>query len=331
MADENAAAHIIEKMPKVDLHRHLAGSVSPETLYEIASREDIELPFATAEELHNAISVGETCRSLSDYLQVFKTITRCLQSGSALRRSAYEAVQRAAAHNTVYMEVRFAPLKHRERGLRMDEIIRAVFGGLAAGERDFGLRTGLLLICMRHHSAAENREVIEYAARHADAGVVGVDVAGDEGAYPLEPLRDVLREARGAGVHLTVHAGEAAGAASIRQAVDCGAERIGHGISLGEDEGLLKEVVQRGICLEMCPTSNLQTGAVESFRGHPLPDYLHRGVNVTVNTDNPVPSGTGITREYSLAHEEMGLSLEELQALTTAGLAAAFSSDAGGF
>ncbi|OPH48295.1 adenosine deaminase [Paenibacillus ferrarius] len=320
---------LLSRLPKVDLHLHLDGSVKPETLLELALHQGIDLPVYDREGLIPHMRVGEECGSLIEYLSKFHFTTRIMQSGEALERIAYEVVQQSAEHNCKYVEVRFAPQLHRNNGLTVEETIHHVVEGMKRGQRDFGVRGGVIAICMRNHSCQSNLEVIEAAAQFVGKGVVAVDLAGDEAAYPPEFFREVFAESTRLGIPVTIHAGEAAGAVNVYEAVtNLGAVRIGHGVRLKENRSILEMVKERRIPLEMCPISNIQTKAVSSWEAYPIREYLEQGLLVTINTDNPSVSGTDITNEYRVLSDRFGFTAPELVKLIMNGVDAAFLDEA---
>lgn len=319
---------LLARLPKVDLHLHLDGSVKPETILELAMAQGIPLPVYDTNELIPHMRVTEDCSSLIEYLGKFDFTTRFLQTAEALERVAYEVVEQSALHNCRYVEVRFAPQLHRHSGLTLEETFHFVIEGLKRAQRDFGTKFGVIGICMRNHSCAANLEVIEAASAFVGKGVVAVDLAGDEATYPPEFFRDVFARSHKLGIPVTIHAGEAAGAINVYEAVThLGATRIGHGVRLRENADILKMIKDRRIPLEMCPISNIQTKAVASWEAYPIREYLDQGLIVTVNTDNPSVSGTNITNEYRALADRFGFSIHELVKLIMNGVEAAFMAD----
>ncbi|QHW32415.1 adenosine deaminase [Paenibacillus rhizovicinus] len=317
--------HISQLLPKVDLHVHLDGSLRPDTVMAIAEAEGIPLPAGNEAELIPYMQVDEDCRSLPEYLSKFEFTTRFLQSGAALERVAFETLEQAAAHQCRYIEVRFAPQLHRLGGLRAEEAVHYVIEGMKRAERQFDIQGRAIAICMRNHDRADNLEVIEAAAKYAGRGVGAVDLAGNEAAYPPELFRDVFALAHKRGLPVTIHAGEAAGAENIYEAVkNLGASRIGHGVRLRERPDILKMMLERHIPLEMCPVSNIQTKAVADWSVYPIREYFDVGLHVTLNTDNPSVSATDISREYRIAAEKFGFTDRELAAIVRNGARAAF-------
>ncbi len=315
----------VQALPKVDLHLHLDGSVKPATLLELAAGQGHALPVSQAHELLPSMQVGEDVGSLTAYLRKFDFVLPFLQSGEALERVACETVEQAAASCAIYIEVRFGPMLHVRQGLTPDEAIRRVIAGLREGERRFGIPARAIAICMRHHEEERNLAVVEAAARQLGSGLAAVDLAGDESRFPTAAFRRVFERAAGLGLPATIHAGEAAGPGSIREAIEgLGAVRIGHGVRAREDAGVMALLKERRIPLEMCPTSNLQTKAVDGWASYPLRRYYDEGLVVTVNTDNPTVSGTTITSELRLLQELFGFTRKELAAAALAGIDAAF-------
>ncbi|WP_219834527.1 adenosine deaminase [Paenibacillus sp. R14(2021)] len=315
-------------LPKVDLHVHLDGSLRPDTAMAIAEAEGIELPAGNEAGLIPYMQVDEDCRSLPEYLSKFDFTTRFLQTGTALERVAYETLAQAAAHNCLYIEVRFAPQLHRRKGLHTEEAIHYVIQGIKRAEQQFDIQGRAIAICMRNHDRADNLEVIEAAAKFAGRGLAAVDLAGDEASYPPELFRDVFALAHKRSLPVTIHAGEAAGAENVYEAVKhLGASRIGHGVRLRERPDILRMVLEQGIPLEMCPVSNIQTKAVAGWDDYPIRDYFDQGLKLTLNTDNPSVSGTDITREYRILSEKFGFADKELAAIIRNGAEAVFLED----
>ncbi|MFC4301885.1 adenosine deaminase [Cohnella boryungensis] len=316
---------LIPELPKVDLHVHLDGCIKPATLLRLASRQGMPIPAASEEELLQYVQVREDCASLTEYLTKFDFVLPYLQTSEALEQVAYEVVEQAAEQRIRYIEVRFAPQLHRSAGLTASQTIYHVVQGLRRGEADFGVKARAIAICMRHHTVSANLEVVEAAARYIGHGLVAVDLAGDESAYPAALFREVFESARSCGISITIHAGEASGAENIEEAVlRLGAERIGHGVRLREDDSILHLVRERQIPLELCPTSNIQTKAVDGWEAYPIRQYYDQGVKFTVNTDNPGVSGTNITKEYQVIAQKFGFTLGEISRMILNGVEASF-------
>jgi len=316
---------LLDKLPKTDLHVHFDGSVLPQTLLELADRQGIALPVRDAEGLRPYMQVEGDCRSLDDYLSKFVFVLRVLQTAEALERTTYEVIRQAAAHNCRYIEVRIGTNQHLQGGLSLDEAHEAFLHGMHRGAAEFGVKARGVAICLRHHPVPDNIAVIESAARFRGRGLAAVDLAGPEAGFPPALHRAVFERARELGMPATIHAGEAAGPESVRDAVELlGAVRIGHGVRIREDAAVFDMIRERGIPLEMCPVSNLQTKAAPDWTSYPIRDYVDKGIKVTVNTDNMTVSGTTITNEFAMLAEQFGFSAAEIGRLVLNGVDAAF-------
>jgi adenosine deaminase len=312
-------------LPKVELHVHLDCSLRPLTVGELGAQQGVDLP----DELEQALVCPPVCRSLAEYLTRVELALQVLQTAAALERAAYELLEDMAGENVVYAEIRYAPQLCTLRGLSMQQVIDAVTAGMQAGREQFGVRTGQILCCLRHDPSALSHEVAQHAIANWRPGkVVGLDLAADEAAYRGFPHRTAFRLAQGVGMPRTIHAGEAAGAESIREAITLlGAQRLGHGVRLREDPELFPPVRQRHIALEMCPTSNVLTRAVRQLADHPIDHYLRLNLPVTVNTDGRTTSNTTLTREYCRLSRQFGWGLEQIQQTVWTAAASAFLSD----
>jgi adenosine deaminase len=313
------------QMPMVDLHVHLDGAVKPGTLRELAREQGLSVPTACDTELLARMQIDDSCQSLIEYLSKFDFVLPYLQTAEALERVAYETVGQSARYNGKYMEVRFAPQLHTRKGLPVNEVISCVLAGLKRGEKEFGVMARGIAICMRHHGVRDNLEVVEAAAGYKSAGLVAVDLAGDEAAFPPLLHEEVFGRAHRHGLPVTIHAGEAAGPENISAAVKrLGARRIGHGVRAQENPEVLKLIVDQGIPLELCPVSNIQTKAVPAWELYPVRDYFDKGVILTINTDNPTVSGTSLMREYAVLTERFDFGPEEVARLIMNGVRSAF-------
>ncbi|WP_431932640.1 adenosine deaminase [Nonomuraea jabiensis] len=281
--------------PRYELHCHLDGSVRPSTIADLARRQGITLD-APVEQL---VTAPAGCGSLSRFLTYIEVPLQVLQTPDALSRAARELVEDWHADGVVYGEARFAPQQHGRQGMTIDEAVEAVAEGLAAGEAATGVRTGLLLCCLRYQTPEESLAVAETALRHRDK-VAGLDLAGDERLYAATPHRAAFDLAHAAGLPCTVHAGEAAGPESMWEAIDVlGARRIGHGVRCTGDSALLERLRRDRIALDMCPISNVLTGAVPGLPEHPAIPLLEDGLAVTISTDARTTAGTTLEREFA--------------------------------
>ncbi|MEH1100462.1 adenosine deaminase [Micromonospora sp. CPCC 205561] len=327
----------IVKVPKALLHDHLDGGLRPATIVELAAEVGHPLPTTDAEALGRWFVEAADSGSLERYLETFAHTVAVMQTSSALRRVARECAQDLAADGVVYAEVRFAPEQHLERDLSLDEVVEAVLAGFAEGsalaaEEGRTIRVGTLLTAMRH--AARSQEIAELAVRHRDVGVVGFDIAGAEAGFPPTRHLDAFEYLQRENFHFTIHAGEAFGLPSIWQAIQwCGADRLGHGVRIVDDitpgaepvlGRLAAYVRDKRIPLELCPSSNVQTGAVTSIAEHPIGLLRDLRFRATVNTDNRLMSGTSMSREMALLVDAFGYGWKELQWFTINAMKSAF-------
>jgi adenosine deaminase len=331
----------IRRAPKALLHDHLDGGLRPSTIVELARDTGYDsLPTRDAGELATWIRRGADRKSLELYLETFAHTVGVMQTPDALARVAAECAEDLAADGVAYAEVRFAPELHVERGLTLDEVVEAVLDGFRQGERRAGdaghpIVTRTLITAMRQ--LARSREIAELAVRWRDAGVVGFDIAGPEAGYRPTHHIDAFDHVRRENFHITIHAGESFGLPSIWEALQwCGAERLGHGVRIVDDItvrdddsvalGRLAAFVRdRRVPLEMCPTSNVHTGAAASIETHPI-DLLRRlRFRVTVNTDNRLMSGVTLSSEFAALDAAFRIGLGEMEWLTINALKSAFA------
>jgi adenosine deaminase len=316
---------LLESLPKTDLHCHLDGSLRLSTILELAERSGVKLEYTNEDQLRAAIGMGKNHASLEEYLKGFDITLAVMQTEEAIYRGAYELGEDAAKENVRYMEVRYAPILHTRSGLPLPNIVEAALEGLADAKRDYGIEGRIILCGIRNMSPATSFQMAELAIAFKHAGVVGFDLAGAELDYPAKDHVEAFRLILNNNVNCTLHAGEAYGPESIHQAIHyCGAHRIGHGVRLAEDGDLLNYVNDHRIALEVCPSSNVQTGAVPSLDRHPLRFYFDYGIRVTINTDNRLMTDTSVTKELWLAHQKLGFTLEELKQIIIMGFKAAF-------
>lgn len=314
-----------ERLPKTDLHVHLDGSLRLTTLIELAQEQGVELPSREPAGLKHALHLGENTGSLVEYLKVFDTTLKVLQTEDALVRVARELAEDAAAENVRYMEVRYSPMLHTRRGLRLTAVVEAVLEGLWQAKETLGIDANVIICGIRNISPESSLEMSQLAVAYKGRGVVAFDLAGAEYDYPAKHHLPAFQLVRQNNINVTIHAGEAYGPESIHQAIhDCGAHRIGHGCRLREDGDLLHYVNDHRIALECCPSSNVQTGAVRDLASHPLKLYHDLGLRVTVNTDNRLVTDTTVSKELWLTHTQMGLSLDEIKRIILNGFKAAF-------
>jgi adenosine deaminase len=316
---------LFQELPKTDLHVHLDGSLRLSTILELARDQNVQLPAADVDGLRAAMHVGEHTGSLVEYLKAFDVTLRVMQTPDALYRVMYELAEDAGRENVRYMEVRYAPMLHTRQGMRLTQIVEIVLKAAHDAELAFGIQTRLILCGLRNISAETSMRMAELVVAYKNRGVVGFDLAGAEYDYPPKDHGEAFALVRKNNVNVTTHAGEAYGPASIAQAIhDCGAHRIGHGCRLREDGDLLHYVIDHRIPLECCPSSNVQTGAVESLEAHPMRLYYNLGARVTVNTDNRLITDTTVSQELEILHTKMGFDLEDIKQVVMNGFKSAF-------
>ncbi|NOZ74692.1 MAG: adenosine deaminase [FCB group bacterium] len=316
---------LIHRLPKVELHCHLDGSLRPDSMLDIAHKEKVDLPASNVEDLHRILAIGKKRGSLEDYIRRFDITLSVLQTPGALERAAYELIQDVAEENVRYIEIRYSPILHTQKGMTPDESIEAVKAGLKHGEKEFGVLSGIIVCGIRNISPEVSLRLADLTLRYKNNGVVGFDLAGAEENFPAKHHREAFYLILNNNINATIHAGEAFGPASIHQALHyCGAHRIGHGTRLKEDRDLLQYVNDHRIPLEICLTSNWHTRSVRSLRYHPIREYFKSGIRVTLNTDNRLISDTTLTREFMLAHNLFGFGLREFRTVTINAAKSAF-------
>ena len=330
---------LIARAPKVLLHDHLDGGLRPQTILDLAAEVGHELPAGDADALRRWFEESADSGSLERYLETFEHTVAVMQTAAQLRRVAREAVLDLAADGVVYAEIRYAPEQHLQGGLSLRQVVEAVRDGFAEGE-DEARRDGTpivvrqLLTAMRHQ--ARSREIAELMVAYRDDGVVGFDIAGAEAGYPPTRHLDAFEYLQRENAHFTIHAGEAFGLPSIWQAIQwCGADRLGHGVRIIDDVAVADDgavtlgrlaayVRDKRIPLEMCPSSNIQTGAATSIGEHPIGALTDLRFRVTVNTDNRLMSGTSMTREMVLLAEAFDYGMDDLRWFTINAMKSAF-------
>jgi len=316
---------LLKELPKTDLHCHLDGSLRLNTIIDIAKKENIDIPSRDPEVLKKHVSVGMNCESLVDYLRAFEITTAVLQSPESLYRAAFELAEDSAEENVRYLEVRYSPILHMHKGLKLTEIIDSVLDGLQAAEKKYNILTGVLVCGLRQTSPDMTLRLAELAVAYKNKGVVGFDLAGEEIDFPAKHHKEAFYLILNNNINCTVHAGEAYGPESIHQALHyLGAHRIGHGTRLKENGDLLNYVNDHRIPLEICLTSNIQTNASATYETHPLKFYYDYGLRVTLNTDNRLMSDTTMTEELYLAAKYFNFDLNDIKDIILSGFKSAF-------
>jgi adenosine deaminase len=326
---------LLQSLPKVLLHEHLDGVLRPKTVVDLAAASDYrELPTSDPDALATWFHQGANQGSLAKYLEGFRHTIAVMQTEEGLERVAYEQAEDLSRDGVAYYETRFAPIFHTTKGLTHQQVVSAVLKGMARGRQDFGIQSGLLICAMRNMNVS--LEMAELAVDFRQRGVVGFDLAGEEGGYPPKKHVDAFHYIQRENFNITVHAGEGFGKESIWQAIQyCGAHRIGHGTRLIDDiaisDGkaiklgdLAQYVLDKRIPLEICLLSNVHTGATPSLEQHPFRILYKEKFRVTLNTDNRLMSNTTMTREFAAAAETFGLTLDDFEKITINAMKSAF-------
>ena len=316
---------LLKRLPKVELHCHLDGSLRVPTILDLAKKDKVTLTTSSSEELSKLLVIGKTRGSLEDYIKRFDITLSVMQTPQALSRTAYELIEDVAKENVRYIEIRYSPILHTGKGMTMGESVEAVRNGLKRGQKDFGVKSGIIVCGIRNISAAASLKLADLTVRYKNKGVVGFDLAGSEENFPAKDHQEAFYMILNNNINATIHAGEAYGPSSIHQAIHhCGAHRIGHGTRLKENKDLMNYVNDHRITLEICLTSNWQTRSIRTLKYHPLKYYYDQGIRVTINTDNRLMSGTTLTKEFLLAHKLFGFKLHDFREMIIMAMKSAF-------
>ncbi|MHB0999509.1 MAG: adenosine deaminase [Armatimonadota bacterium] len=320
-------------MPKIELHRHLEGSIRVETLADICFSNNIHLPTYDPDELAKIIHLKEPAVNLAGFLMPFRTLKFSFVNREAIARIAYEAVEDAARDNIHYVEFRFSPeFMAFYYKLSLTDVMDGIVEGFDLAQKRYPVTAAMIVSISRDlspekmgmpwHSPAD---IAQLAIDYTDRGVVGLDLSGVESGYPPELFKDAFRTAKSARLGITVHAGEDDGPQSVRGAIEhLGAVRIGHGVRIIDDPEVVRLARDTGVTLEICPTSNVLTNAVPSLKEHPVKALYDAGVNITINTDDPGVCDVTLTNEYLLVMEQFGFTIEDIEKMTGTARRAAF-------
>jgi adenosine deaminase len=328
----NNSSEFFKKLPKVDLHRHLEGSLRLRTMLEVARAHGITVPISTGP-LSSLVQVQTSePNTYQNFLAKFNTLRMFYRSPEVIHRVTREAIQDAAQDNVRYLELRFTPVAlSRAERFPLGDVMDWVCESASKAAKEFGLQVRLIASVNRHESVELAEQVAWLAADRNGRGIVGLDLAGNEAEFSSVPFLGVFKEAHQAGLKLTVHAGEWAGAANVQEALETlHAERIGHGVRVLEDPNTVALARERGTAFEVCVTSNFQTGVVPSLQEHPVLDMLNAGLNVILGTDDPSISQITLSDEYQRACEELGMERKQLKERILAGARASFLPEAEG-
>ncbi|HEM6071545.1 TPA: adenosine deaminase [Streptococcus suis] len=316
----------VNELVKTELHCHLDGSLSLGVIRQLAQMAKITIP-AEDEALRKLVSVHGKVDSLMAYLKLFDFVRPLLQTASALELAAYDLVRQAASDKVIYIEVRFAPELSTDQDLTILEAVSAVLVGLNRGQEDFGVLAKLLVCGLKQTNPNQTKELFSAIADLAPKGLVGFDFAGNEADYPTEELRDIIQFTQSLGYPMTFHAGECGCVTNVIQALELGIRRIGHGTALTRNPEAIQAFVNSGATLEMCLTSNLQTGAADSIEHFPYQELVEAGANITINTDNRTVSNTTLNREYQLFVDYFGTSKADFYRFNQNAIQASFASE----
>lgn len=310
---------------KVELHLHLDGSLRPETVHDLL-REQSDTNIGI-DEVRKRLTISDSDITLVDYLKKFDLPIMLLQTKESLKRASFELVEDLASENTIYAEIRVAPIQHIEKGLTPEEVVSSILEGINKVTEKNNITIGLLLCAMRNRPPEESDFLIELASKFRNKGVVGLDLAGDEAGYPATLFKDFFNKAKSNKIPFTIHAGEAKGPESITEAINLGAMRIGHGIRAYESEEVMNIIVKKGICLECCPISNRDTHAITDFKKYPILYYLKRGIAVTLNSDNRTVSNTNYNKEVEFLKKYLPLEHKHIKEFNLNAIKHSFISD----
>ncbi|TVP89403.1 adenosine deaminase [Alkalibacterium sp.] len=311
----------LKKLPKVELHCHLDGSVPMDVLMELAEEKGIPKDI-----MKNAIA-PEDCEDLKDYLSCFEVILSVLQTKESLEKATYAVIREAHEENVKYLELRFGPLLHQAEGLTTEDTIKAVSRGIKKGTDDFPIAVNLLVCALRHHSEEENSQLFREVSESSAGFVAGIDVAGDEAHYPNECVASAVTEAKKNGFQMTIHSGECGCANNVLTAMHLGAKRIGHGVAVKDAPAAMQKVKANNVLLELCPTSNIQTRAVSGWDVYPLRQFLNEGVAVSISTDNRTVSNTTLTDEFMHCVNHCDVTHQEIKEMNVAAITHSFAND----
>ncbi|MBT3496720.1 MAG: adenosine deaminase [Candidatus Marinimicrobia bacterium] len=316
---------ILKRLPKVELHCHLDGSIRVKTMIDLAQKDKVKLPSMNEKDLSQMLIIGKNRGTLEDYLKRFDYTLSVMQTPESLTRTAFELIEDVSKENMKYIEIRYSPILHTQKGMTISESVEAVRAGLKQGEKVFGVQSGIIVCGIRNISPEVSLKLADLTVQYKNKGVVGFDLAGAEENFPAKDHKEAFYMIRNHNINATIHAGEAFGPSSIQQAIHyCGAHRIGHGTRLKEDKDLMHYVIDHRIPLEICLTSNWQTKSIRSLKYHPIKYYYDQGMRVTLNTDNRLMSGITLTDEFKLAHDLFGFTLRDFREMTIIAMKSAF-------
>ena len=318
-------SEIINKLPKAELHCHLDGSLRIKTILELAKIQGVQLPSKNEDDLLKILSIGPSDKSLEDYIKKFDITLSVLQTPESLERAAYELAIDCHKDGVRYLEVRYSPILHTNRGMQLSETVDSVKKGLAQAFDECEILTGIIICGIRHISPDHSLELANLSVQYKNKGVIGFDLAGAEENFPAKKHKEAFYLILNNNINTTIHAGEVFGPKSIHQAIHvCGAHRIGHGTRAYEDIDLLNYINDHRIPLEICLTSNINTKSVSTISKHPFKQYMNEKIRVTLNTDNRLISNTTLTNEYKIAINNFNLDESQIRTIIINGFKSTF-------
>ncbi|MBC5996502.1 adenosine deaminase [Romboutsia ilealis] len=318
----------MRKLPKIELHCHLDGSVRAETILDIARKENLELPSYNINDIKKLVQVPIDCTSLDEYLKKFDLANKVMQTKESIKRVTFELVEDAANENVKYIEIRFAPMLHMKKGLSIKEVIQSVLKGMNQACEKYEIKANLILGCMRNMSVEDAELVVKEGKEFLGKGVVAIDLCGPEVEGFATKYKKAIESARSYGYRVTIHAGEAASGKNVIDAINLlGAERIGHGINIKDMKEAYDLVKRTNVTLEMCPTSNLHTKAIDKISDYPFFNFYKDDLSVTLNTDNRTVSDVDLTNEISLVKDNFNMSEEDYKRIYLNSVDATFADE----
>ena len=314
-----------KNLPKIELHCHLDGSLRVETVIELAKKENIKLDSYDYNEVKKLLSITEDCNSLDQYLKKFDLPGKVLQTEENLSRAAYELLEDAAKENVKYIEVRFAPILHTKKGLTLEKIIESVIKGIDEAEQKYDIKGNVIISCMRGFDLEHVYKSIVAGAKYIGKGVVAIDLAAEEKEGFAHEYIDLMKLAKEKGFRITIHAGETGFGKNVRDSIELlGAERIGHGVYIYNDDDAYRLVKENGVTLEMCPKSNIDTKAVKGYEEHPIYKYHKDSIKISISTDNRTVSDVNLTQDINKLMETFNINMEEYKEIYINSVNAAF-------
>lgn len=307
----------------IDLHLHIDGSLSINNIKQLASLNNIDISNKSQDDLYRLVRANENNKDLNEYLKKFDFPVSLLQTKNAITLSISNLLNELKDDGLQYAELRFAPLQHLKNGLKIEEVIEAAIEGL----KKVDIYSNLIVCAMRHHDIEENMNLFKITKKYIGKGVCAVDLAGAEALYPVSNFKEIFEYAKENSMPYTIHAGEADGSESVKNAVNMGATRIGHGIRSIEDESVMELIKDKNVTLEFCPKSNIDTRIFDNIKDYPLKKFIDKKIKITVNTDNMTVSNTSLKKEYMNLIKYLEIDKNDIKNLLLNSANAAFTTE----